>query len=85
MCAEYTTPTGGWVHSVAFSPSGDALAFSTHGSLVVVAYPASKKMHEVNTSLLPFTSLVWIGEGRLIAAGFDCRPYLLEGGENQGW
>lgn len=27
VCGEYATPAGGWVHGVAFSPSGDALAF----------------------------------------------------------
>lgn len=29
ICGEYTSPAGGWVHSVAFSPSGDVLAFAS--------------------------------------------------------
>ena len=28
VCGEYSSPTGGWVHSVGFSPSGDVLAFA---------------------------------------------------------
>lgn len=27
VCGEFPTPAGGWVHGVAFGPSGDALAF----------------------------------------------------------
>lgn len=27
VCGEFSSPAGGWVHGVAFSPSGDALAF----------------------------------------------------------
>lgn len=27
VCGEFSTPAGGWVHGVSFSPSGDALAF----------------------------------------------------------
>ncbi|SRR5258708_4489950 len=29
VCAEYSSPSGGWVHSVGFSPSGDVLAFAS--------------------------------------------------------
>lgn len=27
ICGEYSSPSGGWVHDVAFSPSGDVLGF----------------------------------------------------------
>ena len=27
ICGDFGTPNGGWVHDVAFSPSGDALAY----------------------------------------------------------
>ncbi|CAG8462776.1 3379_t:CDS:2 [Rhizophagus irregularis] len=30
---------GGWIHSVAFSPSGEALAFAGHDSEISIAYP----------------------------------------------
>ena len=29
ICGEYTSPAGGWVHAVGFSPSGDVLAFAS--------------------------------------------------------
>jgi actin related protein 2/3 complex subunit 1A/1B len=29
ICGEYSSPAGGWVHAVAFSPSGDLLAFAS--------------------------------------------------------
>lgn len=29
VCGEFNSPSGGWVHDVAFSPSGDALAFAS--------------------------------------------------------
>lgn len=29
ICGEYSSPSGGWVHTVGFSPSGDALAFAS--------------------------------------------------------
>jgi actin related protein 2/3 complex, subunit 1A/1B len=29
VCGEYSSPSGGWVHSVEFSPSGDFLAFAS--------------------------------------------------------
>lgn len=29
ICGEYASPSGGWVHTVGFSPSGDVLAFAS--------------------------------------------------------
>jgi hypothetical protein len=29
VCGEYGSPSGGWVHAVGFSPSGDVLAFAS--------------------------------------------------------
>lgn len=29
ICGEYTSPAGGWVHAIGFSPSGDVLAFAS--------------------------------------------------------
>ena len=29
VCGEYSSSSGGWVHSVGFSPSGDVLAFAS--------------------------------------------------------
>ena len=36
-------------------------------------------------SSLPFNSLLWLDEGRMVCAGYDCRPVLLQGSVSSGW
>ena len=89
LCAEFRSPSGGWVHSVAFSPSGNALAFVSHDSTVSIAYPQGPDappvpLLTVRTPLLPFLSLLWINESEIVAAGHDCQPVVFQGSE-QGW
>lgn len=74
VCGEFLNDSAGWVHGVAFSPSGNALAFASHDSSVTVVYPSApdqppKAMLNISTRLLPFNSLVWSGEDQIIAAG----------------
>lgn len=84
VCGEYTSPSGGWVHSVGFSPSGDVLAFASHDASITVVYPGSNAIFSVRTTMLPFVTLTWTAEDSLIAAGHDCQPYLFSGSEAQG-
>ncbi|RAH46448.1 WD40 repeat domain-containing protein [Aspergillus brunneoviolaceus CBS 621.78] len=89
ICGEFLNDSAGWIHGVSFSPSGNALAFTGHDSSVTVVYPSApeqppRAMLSVTTRLLPFTSLIWNGENEIIAAGHDCEPYRLRGGES-GW
>jgi actin related protein 2/3 complex subunit 1A/1B len=89
VCGEYLNNTAGWVHDVAFSPSGDAVAFASHDSSLTVVYPNGadqppKAVVSLSTQLLPFMSLIWTSESEIIAAGYDCEAYKLQGGE-QGW
>ena len=75
VCGEYLNNSAGWVHGTAFSPSGDALAFTAHDSSITVVYPNGpdqppKSIVSVTTQLLPFMSLIWNGEGEIIAAGY---------------
>jgi actin related protein 2/3 complex subunit 1A/1B len=75
MMAEFAS--GGWVHSVSFSASGDRLAFVGHDSTVyVVDAPNSQQLCSVKTDFLPFASLTWITDNSIVAAGFDCVPML---------
>lgn len=83
ICGEYTSPAGGWVHSVGFSPSGDVLAFASHDSSVSIVYPSGPLVN-IKLSSLPFMTLTWISEGSIVAAGHDCQPILFSGSEN-GW
>ena len=90
VCGEFSTPASGWVHGVAFSPSGDALAFVGHDASLTVVYPSAPEappqaMHVVELPNLPYVTLVFISEHALIAAGHDCQPMVFEGTAEQGW
>ncbi|KAN0060056.1 ARP2/3 actin-organizing complex subunit Sop2 [Thecaphora frezii] len=90
VCGEFGTPAGGWVHGVAFSPSGDALAFVGHDSSLTVVYPSGPEtaphaIHVVRSPTLPYVALTFISETQLIAAGHDCQPVLYQGDMSSGW
>lgn len=84
VCGEYMSPAGGWVHSVAFSPSGDVLAFSSHDSSINIVYPGGPVVVNVRLTTLPFVTLLWTSENTIVAAGHDCQPVLFSGSE-AGW
>lgn len=89
LCGDFTDASGGWVHDVSFSPSGNSLAFVTHDSSIVVAYPAGpdlppKAVVSVSTSYLPFRSLIFLNENEIVTAGHDCHPVVFKGDES-GW
>ncbi|EEP82974.1 hypothetical protein UREG_07839 [Uncinocarpus reesii 1704] len=89
VCGEFLNDSAGWVHGCAFSPSGNALAFTCHDSSVTIVYPSApeqppRAMLNISTQLLPFMSLVWNGENEILAAGHDCEVYRL-GGDEHGW
>ncbi|KAJ1333729.1 actin related protein 2/3 complex subunit 1A/1B [Microdochium nivale] len=90
VCGEFLNNSAGWVHSVAFSPSGDALAFAAHDSSITVVYPTGpeqppRAVISVNTQLLPFQSIIWNGETEIIAAGYDCEAFRFQGNAEGGW
>ncbi|TSQ23938.1 Actin-related protein 2/3 complex subunit 1A [Bagarius yarrelli] len=67
---------GGWVHSVAFSPSGDSLAWVSHNSAISVAdAKQGKEVTQLITEHLPLLSALYASETEIIAAGHDCCPY----------
>lgn len=89
ICGEFKSPNGGWVHDVAFSPSGNALAFVSHDSSVSVVYPSGPGQPPaahiaVRTETLPYLGVTFVNEGQLIAAGHDCQPTVFAGDQN-GW
>ncbi|TEB36433.1 actin-related protein 2/3 complex, subunit 1 [Coprinellus micaceus] len=84
ICGEYSSPSGGWVHTVGFSPSGDILAFAGHDSTINVVYPSGPAVYSVRIPSLPLVSLTWTSENSIVAAGHDCRPLVFSGSE-QGW
>lgn len=84
ICGEYNSPSGGWVHAVGFSPSGDALAFASHDSTISVVYPSGPAIYTIRLPTLPLVALAWTSENAIVAAGHDCRPLAFSGSE-QGW
>lgn len=89
VCGEFLNNSAGWVHAVAFSPSGDALAFAAHDSSITVVYPTGpdqppRAVVSISTQLLPFMSLIWNGESEIIAAGYDCEAFRFKG-DPSGW
>lgn len=90
VCGEFATPSGGWVHGVAFSPSGDVLAFVGHDSSLTVVYPSGPEqppagIHVIRSPTLPYVTLTFVTENQLIAAGHDCQPVLFQGDAQSGW
>ncbi|OBZ65711.1 Actin-related protein 2/3 complex subunit 1, partial [Grifola frondosa] len=84
ICGEYTSPTGGWVHAVGFSPSGDVLAFASHDSSISIVYPGGPAVYTIKMSTLPLLTLAWTTEDSLVAAGHDCQPFVFSG-DQSGW
>lgn len=89
ICGEFTSPDGGWVHSVAFSPSGNILAYVSHDSSLSVVYPSGPgappaALFVLRLPSLPFVDLTFTSESTLIAAGHDCQPIVFTGSES-GW
>ncbi|KAH9950283.1 actin-like protein ARPC3 [Amylocystis lapponica] len=84
ICGEYTSPAGGWVHTVGFSPSGDVLAFASHDSSITIVYPGGPAVYTIKMPMLPLLALTWTTENSLVAAGHDCQPLVFSGSE-AGW
>lgn len=90
VCGEFSSPNGGWVHDVAFSPSGDVLAFASHDSSISIVYPSApgeppQAIQVIRSPSLPYVSMVFATEASLVAAGHDCQPALFTGDAQNGW
>jgi actin related protein 2/3 complex subunit 1A/1B len=79
--AEYDS--SGWVHEVAWSPSGNRLAFVGHDSSVTFV-DAPSNQQRLTLSTLPFRSLTFLSENTIAAAGHDCNPAIFNASPN-GW
>lgn len=82
VCGEFLNNTAGWVHSVAFSPSGNALASTCHDNTLTVIYSSvpeqpPRAVISISTQVLPFRSLVWRPESEITATGNNCEAYRL--------
>ncbi|XP_065644924.1 actin-related protein 2/3 complex subunit 1A-A isoform X2 [Hydra vulgaris] len=84
LMAEFSNGYGGWVHDVAFSPSGSKIAWVSHDSTVSVVQGGDNAVvAKICTSSLPFLSVVWVSENSLVTAGHDFVPMVFSyGGDN---
>lgn len=80
--AEFTAK--GWIHDVAFSPSGNRLAFVSHDSSITIVDTAQEYSAEtVHGTDLPFRSLIFTSENSIIAAGHDFTPVAFSCGDGK--
>jgi len=78
----------GWVQGIAFSPSGNRLAFVGHDSTVSVAEcydGAEPGLYVTKMKLLPMMDCMFLDENRLVVAGHDCAPYLVAPNSEGKW
>eukprot|EP01137_Pigoraptor_chileana_P011427 Opistho-2@62302 len=76
-CLKEFSTGGGWVHSVAFSASGDRLAFVTHDAAVAVVNGlVENHISIVSTKNVPYKAVLWLTENSFVAAGHDNMPTL---------
>lgn len=77
LICDFSNGGGGWVHDVRFSPSGNCLAWVGHdSSLSVTDFASNDDVTTIKDWFLPFTTLIWVSESSIVAAGFDCCPML---------
>lgn len=89
LCGDYVNETGAWIHSVAFSPYGDCLAYANHDSSIGFAYPQGEDLpplavFSIKTNYLPFKALVFLTDSKLVVSGHNCNLIVFEGNQ-QGW
>lgn len=89
LVGDYTNETGAWIHGVSFQPDGDALAYVGHDSSVGVVYPGGegappRAIVSLKTSYLPFKSVIFANEHRIIVGGHNCNLIVFKGDES-GW
>ncbi|KAJ3117704.1 protein 2 3 complex subunit [Phlyctochytrium bullatum] len=78
LCAEFGVDTNGWIHAVAFSPSGNSLAWACHDGTINVASGPNGPVSVITSVNLPVLSLFFSSETDLIGAGHDCVPFLYQ-------
>lgn len=80
---------GSWVLAVAFSPSGNALAWSSQQAVISLYYPASGYQSTVQCltkdSKIPYNQVLFMSENVLLAAGPNFNPIILAGADGKDW
>jgi len=82
LMAEYSNGGGGWVHCVAFSPSGNKICWVAHDSSISVACAGSTEVAVLKLKDLPLLSCVWLSENTLVSAGHSFNPEVYSHDDN---
>lgn len=81
--------SGGWVESVAWSPSGDRLAYAAHdSSLSFVQFTAQGEAPSVQTVRskdLPIMTMMFLSEDVLVTGGHMFNPGVYQYASGDGW
>ncbi|CAF1127248.1 unnamed protein product, partial [Didymodactylos carnosus] len=81
---EFQTESG-WIHDVAFSPSGESLAWVSHNSIIsVVTASNTSRITMEMTSYLPFRCIIFISENTLVTGGHEFSPLIYKYDEQNG-
>ena len=76
----------GWIHAVAYSPSGSTLAFAGHDSSVhLVSFGQEPIVQTLRLSFLPLLQLVFVSDEKLLGAGHDMNPAVFEKKNGSSW
>jgi len=77
----------GWVHAVAWSPSGAVLAYAGHDSSVHFATfgGAEPVVRSVRLADLPLSSLLFLSETALVGGGHDFNPTIFTANKSGEW
>jgi len=81
----------GWIHGVAWSPSGNIVAYAGHDSSVHFADLTTAKVDQdpvtfvVRLQNLPLCSLMFLSEKALVGAGHDFNPMIFTEGGSGTW
>ncbi|KAH3903384.1 Arc40p SCDLUD_001017 [Saccharomycodes ludwigii] len=65
---------GSWIRGVAFNGGLELLAFVSHDARLTVVDVQGNTQAVENPCGLPFNDLLWLGDNRIICAGYNCHP-----------
>jgi len=82
----YETEVTGWVHSVAYTPSGLTVVFVSHDSSIsfIEANNGQPTVQTIKCSSLPFLDVLCLTNDKVVAVGHNFNPCLFERGA-EGW
>lgn len=85
----FSVQVGSWVYGIAFSKSGNAVAWSNQQAVVTVFYPQSGHQSSVQCLTegrkLPLLKLLFLSDNAVMAAGYSGIPIVISGADGKDW